>query len=599
VKDDGRTPGEQRVDEEDVILDEGGEVVSTDDTVIARAFRVSMLVLLGAVVLGGLFYFFFARQTVQQGPELQVEAEAPEIVVHSEAGELPVVTFTDITAAAGIDFEHVNGATGDKLLPETMGSGAAFFDYDNDGDADLLLVNSSAWPFNDPIVPAPTAALYRNRGDGTFEDVTRAAGLDISLYGMGVAVGDIDADGWRDVFITAVGENRLLRNRGDGRFEDVTARAGVAGEASEWSAGAGFFDADNDGDLDLFVANYVRWSKEIDFQLDFRLAGVGRAYGPPQSYEGTYPYFYRNLGDGTFEDATDEVGMRVSNAATGVPEAKSLALGIADIDASIFNLYFFIFAFLISSGGFFFKKSRNEIIKTPPKTIGLILIMSIFFTIGIYLFMISMKAIDPATVSFLSRIEVVILIILAFFFLKERLNRYEIIGGLIAIAGVLLLKFNTNIETSKTASLMIVSAACFATAEIMVKKYIDRIGNIRFLFFRNLFTIILMALIVYFREVEFVVPERNILFYAFAASLMLPILGRLTFIEAIRRVNISRAVLITQSTPIFTILFAWAVLGLFMTRNEIFGGILIISGVLIVKLHREKPSDPRPRLQRQ
>ncbi len=332
MKDDGQTPDELRGNE-DVILDEGGEVVSTDDTVIGQAFRVSMLVLVGAAVLAVLFYVFFARETETQGPELEVEAEAPERVVHSEAGDLPAVIFTDMTAAAGIDFTHVNGATGDKLLPETMGSGAAFFDYDNDGDADLLFVNSTAWPFNDSRVPAPTMALYRNRGDGTFEDVTVAAGLDISHYGMGVAVGDIDADGWRDVFVTAVGQNRLLRNRGDGRFEDVTASAGVAGEASEWSTGAGFFDADNDGDLDLFVANYVRWSKDIDFQLDFRLAGVGRAYGPPQSYEGTYPYFYRNLGDGTFEDATAEAGMRVGNAATGVPEAKSLALGIADIDA--------------------------------------------------------------------------------------------------------------------------------------------------------------------------------------------------------------------------------------------------------------------------
>ena len=134
--------------------------------------------------------------------------------------------FTDITAAAGIDFVHVNGSYGEKLMPETIGSGAAFIDYDNDGDQDLLLVNSSEWPGHEQGTQA-TLVLYRNDGSGRFEDVTRASGLAIHCYGMGAAVGDYDNDGWTDLYITTLGSNHLLRNTG-GRFSDVTASAGVA-----------------------------------------------------------------------------------------------------------------------------------------------------------------------------------------------------------------------------------------------------------------------------------------------------------------------------------------------------------------------------------
>jgi hypothetical protein len=148
---------------------------------------------------------------------------------------------------------------------------------------------------------------------------------------MGVAVADYDGDGWTDIFFTAVGKNHLFRNQ-KGVFSDVTDRAGVAGREQEWSTGAGFFDYDRDGDLDLFVANYVRWTKEIDFKLDFRLTGVGRAYGPPQNYEGTFPYLYRNNGDGTFADVSETSGIHVKNSVTGVPEAKSLAIAPIDLD---------------------------------------------------------------------------------------------------------------------------------------------------------------------------------------------------------------------------------------------------------------------------
>ncbi|MEM7350308.1 MAG: CRTAC1 family protein, partial [Acidobacteriota bacterium] len=230
---------------------------------------------------------------------------------------------------------HVNGGYGDKLLPETMGGGVAFFDFDEDGDEDLLFVNSSYWPHRQTADPRPTMALYANDGQGGFTDVTRQASLDVSFYGMGAAVADYDADGDQDLFLSAVGKNRLYRNEG-GRFSEVAASAGVAGASDEWSSSAGFFDVDNDGDLDLFVCNYVRWSKEIDFELDFRLTGVGRAFGPPQNYQGTYPYLYLNNGDGSFTDVSEAAGLHVDNPATGTAMAKSLALGPVDVDGDGF-----------------------------------------------------------------------------------------------------------------------------------------------------------------------------------------------------------------------------------------------------------------------
>ncbi len=306
---------------------EDDQLAARDDEVIGRAFKRSLAVLAAAAVAAALVWWIAGRPR-EAPPEREIETAAPVAV--ERALEPPAVRFTDVTAAGGIDFVHQNGATGDKLLPETMGSGAAFFDYDGDLDQDLLLVNSGPWPGAPPPPAAPTSALYRNDGGGRFEDVGRSTGLDVALYGTGVAVGDYDADGRVDVFLAAVGPNRLLRNAG-GRFEDATARAGVAGDPAEWSTSAGFFDYDGDGDLDLFVCNYVRWSREIDFEVDYRLTGVGRAYGPPINYQGTFPYLYRNEGDGTFTEVSAAAGLQVRNPATGVPVAK--ALGLLPIDA--------------------------------------------------------------------------------------------------------------------------------------------------------------------------------------------------------------------------------------------------------------------------
>ena len=298
------------------------ELVAGDDTVILRALKVSAVALAAILALIAVLFFVLRPEKTEQEID-----EKPIVLPEVQAVEAsaPRVAFRDVTAASGIDFVHFNGARGEKLLPETMGGGCAFFDFDLDGDQDLLLVNGSSWP-GDPASPASaTSRLYANDGMGRFKDITASSGLAVKVYGMGVAVGDYDNDGRPDVFITAVNENRLFRNVG-GRFEDVTGAAGVAGGGTTWSSSAGFFDCDNDGDLDLFVCNYVTWSRKIDVALDYRLTGVGRAYGPPTNFEGTQPYFYLNNGDGTFTESAGKAGLHVRNRATGKPVAKALAL---------------------------------------------------------------------------------------------------------------------------------------------------------------------------------------------------------------------------------------------------------------------------------
>lgn len=245
--------------------------------------------------------------------------------------EIPDLPFTDITRAAGIDFIHVSGASGEKLLPETMGSGCAFFDYDNDGDQDLLLVNAQRWPWDGTTTePDGRCALYQNDGEGAFRDVSVETGMDVQLYGTGVAVGDYDNDGFVDVYLAAVGSNRLLRNVG-GQFRDVTESMGVAGRPDQWSSSCAWFDYDNDGDLDLIVANYIHWSREIDLQQGFQLTGIGRAYGPPMSFEGAQPALYRNDGD-RFADVSAASGIHQFNPATQVPLAKTLGVAPVDVD---------------------------------------------------------------------------------------------------------------------------------------------------------------------------------------------------------------------------------------------------------------------------
>jgi hypothetical protein len=302
------------------------EWVPEDDTIIARAVWRS----LGVLALVGVIVAVIVLQsgTPDEAPENAATVVVPAMPVRAEV-KAPPARFTHITTTAGIDFVHRNGAVGDKLLPETMGGGVAFFDYDGDRDADLLLINSAHWPDHEAAGTA-TMGLYRNDGSGRFEDVTVAAGLNISLFGMGVAVGDYDNDGDRDLYITAVGPNRLLRNDG-GRFSDQTAAAGVTGGDNAWGTGAAFFDYDLDGDLDLWVCDYVEWSRDIDFAVDYRLVGVGRAYGVPTHFKGTHSALYRN-DNGLFIDVSAEAGLHINHPTTGAPIGKGLAVGITDFD---------------------------------------------------------------------------------------------------------------------------------------------------------------------------------------------------------------------------------------------------------------------------
>ena len=300
---------------------------------IRRALNVSLVAASVIAVVAAAAIWLMTRERTDQAPR-EHETAGPSLPAPVESA-LPAITFTDITSQAGISFVHETGAYGERLLPETMGGGIGFFDYDNDGDPDLLLVNSAPWPWRGHPATIPSSRLYRNRGDGTFEDVSATTGMDFVLYGMGVATGDYDGDGFVDVFVTAVGGNRLFRNVDGERFVDVTAETGVAGDPDAWSTGAAFADLDDDGDLDLFVCNYVAWSPEIDREVDFRLTGIGRAYGPPTDFPGTDSYLYRNdYGNGGtgFVDVSAAAGIQVSNTSTGLPVGKALAVLPVDVD---------------------------------------------------------------------------------------------------------------------------------------------------------------------------------------------------------------------------------------------------------------------------
>jgi hypothetical protein len=226
--------------------------------------------------------------------------------------------FTDVTSQAGIRFEHNSGAFGGKFLPETLGSGCAFLDYDRDGWQDILLINGADWPGHKKT--RTTLRLYHNNGNGTFTDVTARAGLDVELYGMGVAVGDYNNDGYPDILITCVGQNRLFRNTGRGTFVDVTNAAGL-GKHEGFSTSALWFDYDRDGLLDLFVCNYVRWSQEADIFCS--LDGKHKSYCTPEAYRGATCWLFHNRGNGTFEDVT---------ASSGIFDSSSKSLGVALLD---------------------------------------------------------------------------------------------------------------------------------------------------------------------------------------------------------------------------------------------------------------------------
>lgn len=219
----------------------------------------------------------------------------------------PLVSFVDIAQSAGINFRHENAASSEKYLIETMGSGCGFIDYDQDGLLDLYLVNGASTRVYKPVHPL-RSALYRNNGDGSFTDVTVKAGVGAEgLFGMGVAVGDYDNDGYPDLLVLGYGRCILYHNNGDGTFSDVTARAGVE-NLGRWASSGAWFDYDNDGRLDLVIANYIDWSPDRNFWCGDHGPGM-RSYCHPDDYNGEAPTLYHNNGDGTFTDASKQSGV--------------------------------------------------------------------------------------------------------------------------------------------------------------------------------------------------------------------------------------------------------------------------------------------------
>lgn len=226
------------------------------------------------------------------------------------------ITFTDITSKAGIQFTHNSGRAGKKFLPETMGSGCAFLDADGDGWPDILLINSKDFT---PRGRKSLPALYHNNHNGTFTNVTAGSGLDVEMYGLGVAIADYDNDGREDIYITALEGDRLFHNEGNGKFKDVTKAAGIVN--ANFGTSAVWFDYDRDGKVDLFVANYVQWTQKGDLWCS--LDGATKSYCTPESYKGNSSRLFRNLGDGKFEDVTKKAGL-------GEPTSKSLGAAVLD-----------------------------------------------------------------------------------------------------------------------------------------------------------------------------------------------------------------------------------------------------------------------------
>jgi hypothetical protein len=254
------------------------------------------------------------RDLLRQAAVLGLAPVIPRIprAWHDASATSPV-TFTDVARQYGITFQHFNAASPEKYLIETMGSGCGWIDYDQNGLLDLYFVNGAATRVSTPQRPVQSA-LYRNNGDGTFTDVTHATGVGAEgLFGMGVAVGDYDNDGFPDLFVLGYGRCILYHNNGNGTFTDVTAAAGVANPGL-WASSAAWFDYDNDGKLDLAIANYVDWSPERNFYCGDRGPGL-RSYCHPDDFHGQPPTLYHNNGDGTFTNVSKAsgIGMKAGN----------------------------------------------------------------------------------------------------------------------------------------------------------------------------------------------------------------------------------------------------------------------------------------------
>lgn len=275
-----------------------------------------------------LFQLIGCEKKEAQKEKLEFTEEAHDFTADRSSKAVNHIQLTDITNISGIDFKHVTGAFGEKWMPETIGSGGGFLDYNNDGWPDIFLVNGTYWPDQNPNESKPTPVLYRNNKDGTFTDVSVASGLEISIYGMGCSFADFDADGDIDIYLTAVGNNILLQNK-NGIFHDVTLQMGVSGNdpnpksVKAWSTSSTWVDVDGDGWLDLFVDNYVKWTPETDIYTT--RDGKSKSYATPDIYQGETCRLYKNIKGRYFEDITEKAGV-MNN------EGKSLGVAVADFN---------------------------------------------------------------------------------------------------------------------------------------------------------------------------------------------------------------------------------------------------------------------------
>ena len=318
---------------------------------INRAFRRSLAVIGVAGIAVAAIIAWRSQRTLPPATSGKTPAPADALAVAEPVQRAlgSTVRYRDIAAGSGIAWSRALADPGGRLLPDALGGGVAVLDADGDGTLDLLFTDACEWsgaPFaSEPRRgPGARSGIRLMRGaradDGLrYEDVTVTSGASVPMHGTGVAVGDADADGRDDVLVAGVGRVALLLNRGspgNPRFEDASDRLGIDGILSDpdsaWFTSAGFLDADRDGDLDLILLRYVRWSPAIDARVDYRIDGTARAYGPPTGYEGLDMVHLRNDG-GQFADVSAETGVRVRNASTGVPVAKGLGLCMIDVDA--------------------------------------------------------------------------------------------------------------------------------------------------------------------------------------------------------------------------------------------------------------------------
>ena len=303
---------------------------SGDDASIGRALQRSFWLAACVAAGTGVWWFGWGRPVRPPGDVVNRIALEPPPVPAPQSDQTSPFAFRDVTLSTGLGAIIPNGAAGQKLLPETMAGGCVIFDYDSDGAPDVLMIGNSPWQ-EELSDKTSSVRLFQNDGAGHFLDITQSAGLELPGHGMGAAAGDFNNDGQIDLFLSCVGPNRLLLNRG-GRFEDITDIAGVAGDATAWSTGCGWWDYDHDGDLDLFVANYVAWSRELDMQLECTTTGTGRSYSRPELFAGSHLYLYRNDGGNRFTDVSQASGLVIRDPDTGALMGKSLGLVAVDLD---------------------------------------------------------------------------------------------------------------------------------------------------------------------------------------------------------------------------------------------------------------------------